>query len=182
MSKNEISTKKSKFFTIQNIVKLAIVAALYAGLTLALPGLSFGAIQFRFSEILVLLCFYKRDYSISLILGCFIANIFSPMALMDMIFGTLATAIAVVPMYSIKNIWLASLLPVVSNGIIIAIELYIAFGEPIPISMLTVAAGELVVVTAIGCPLFKFVLERSKAFMEIVFSPYAGSDKRTAKR
>ncbi len=168
MSKNELSTKKSEFFTTKNIVRLGIVAALYAGLTLALPGLSFGAIQFRFSEILVLLCFYKRDYCVSLILGCFIANIFSPMALMDMIFGTLATAIAVIPMHSIKNIWLSSLLPVVSNGIIIAIELYIAFGEPIPISMLTVGAGELVVVTVIGCPLFKFVFERSKAVMNAI--------------
>ncbi len=168
MSKNELSTKKSEFFTTKNIVRLGIVAALYAGLTLALPGLSFGAIQFRLSEILVLLCFYKRDYCVSLILGCFIANIFSPMAIMDMIFGTLATAIAVIPMHSIKNIWLSSLLPVVSNGIIIAIELYIAFGEPIPISMLTVGAGELIVVTVIGCPLFKFVFERSKAVMNAI--------------
>ena len=119
---------KNEIFQTKNLVRLALVAALYAALTLALPGLSFPAIQFRFSEILVLLCFYRKDYSISLILGCFIANCFSPMALMDMIFGTLATAIAVIPMFYIKNIWLASLLPVVSNGIIIAIELLVCYG------------------------------------------------------
>ena len=70
---------KNEIFQTKNLVRLALVAALYAALTLALPGLSFGAIQFRFSEILVLLCFYRKDYSISLILGCFIANCFSPM-------------------------------------------------------------------------------------------------------
>ena len=69
---------KSEIFQTKNLVRLALVAALYAALTLALPGLSFPAIQFRFSEILVLLCFYRKDYSISLILGCFIANCFSP--------------------------------------------------------------------------------------------------------
>lgn len=155
-------------FNTQNLVRLALVAALYAGLTLAVPGLSFGPIQFRLSELLVLLCFYRRDYSISLILGCFIANCFSPMALMDMIFGTLATAIAVIPMFSVKNIWLASLLPVISNAVIIGIELYIAFGEPLWAGILSVGLGELVVITAVGCPLFNFVLEKNKRFMAII--------------
>lgn len=161
---------KNEIFQTKNLVRLALVAALYAALTLALPGLSFPAIQFRFSEILVLLCFYRKDYSISLILGCFIANCFSPMALMDMIFGTLATAIAVIPMFYIKNIWLASLLPVVSNGIIIAIELLVCYGSEPPVwfNMLTVGAGELVVVTVIGCVLFKLVFERSSRLMNVI--------------
>lgn len=161
---------KNSIFEARNLVRLAVVAALYAALTIALPGLSFGLIQFRFSELLVLLCFYRKDYSIALILGCFIANCFSPMALMDMVFGTLATAIAVIPMFYIKNIWIASLLPVISNAIIIAIELLIAFNEPIWLSMMTVGAGELVVITAIGCPLFKLVLEKNKMFMELIGS------------
>lgn len=161
---------KKEIFQTKNLVRLALVAALYAALTLAIPGLSFGSIQFRFSEILVLLCFYRKDYCVSLILGCFIANCFSPMALMDMIFGTLATAIAVIPMFYIRNIWVASLLPVVSNGIIVAIELLVCFGNEPPLwfNMLTVAAGELVVVTIIGCPLFKLVFERSKRLMDII--------------
>ena len=163
MSRNEI-------FKTSNLVRLALVAADYSALTIALPGLSFGAVQFRFSEILVLLCFYRRDYSVALILGCFIANCFSPMALMDMIFGTLATAIAVLPMFYIRNIWVASLLPVVSNGIIVAIELFICYGNELPIwfNMITVAAGELAVVTVTGCVLFKLVFERSDRLMKII--------------
>lgn len=161
---------KNKIFKTADLVRLALVAALYAALTLALPGLSFGSVQFRFAEMLVLLCFYRKDYCISLILGCFIANCFSPMALMDMIFGTLATAIAVIPMFYIRNIWVASLLPVVSNGIIVAIELLVCFGNEPPLwfNMLTVGAGELVVVTIIGCPLFKLVFERSRRLMDII--------------
>ncbi|MBQ8170849.1 MAG: QueT transporter family protein [Oscillospiraceae bacterium] len=161
---------KNKIFEVRNLARLAVVAALYAALTIALSGLSFGPIQFRIAEILTLLCFYRKDYSIALILGCFIANCFSPMALMDMIFGTLATAIAVIPMFYVKNIWIASLLPVISNAIIIAVELLLAFNEPIWLSMLTVGAGELVVVTALGCPLFRLMLEKNKRFMHLIGS------------
>lgn len=161
---------KKEIFETRNLVRLALVAAIYAVITVAIPGLSFGSIQFRFAEVLVLLCFYRKDYCIALILGCFIANCFSPMALMDMIFGTLATAIAVIPMFYIRNIWVASLLPVVSNGIIVAIELFVCFGNEPPIwfNMLTVGAGELVVVTIIGCVLFRLVFERSSRLMEII--------------
>ncbi|MGN0686566.1 MAG: QueT transporter family protein [Oscillospiraceae bacterium] len=159
--------QKNKF-NINTITRIAVVAALYAALTLALQPISFGLVQLRVSEVLVLLCFYRREYCPALILGCFIANCFSPMALMDMVFGTLATAVAVIPMYNIKNIWVASLLPVVSNAIIIALELYVAFDEPIWLGMLTVGAGELIAVTVIGCTLFKLVIERSKPVMNII--------------
>lgn len=162
--------QKNQTNKIRDLARLAVVAALYAALTLVLSGFSFGPVQFRIAEILTLLCFYRRDYSIALIVGCFIANCFSPMALMDMVFGTLATAIAVIPMFSVKNIWLASLLPVLSNAVIIAVELQLAFNEPIWLSMLTVGLGELVVITAVGCPLFRFVLEKNKPFMELVGS------------
>lgn len=160
MSKNEILNTK-------NIVRLALVAALYAAMTLAIPGLSFGPIQFRFSEILVLLCFYRKDYCVSLTLGCLIANLFSPFGLYDIIFGTLATAVAVIPMFYMPNIWLAALLPVISNGLIVGFELFLC-GEPLWVSMGTVALGELVVIVVIGAPLFKLALERSKPFMKAI--------------
>lgn len=159
--------QKKDYFNVGNLARLALVAALYAAMTLAVPGLSFGAIQFRFSEILVLLCFYRKDYCVSLTLGCFIANLFSPFGLYDIIFGTLATAVAVIPMYYVKNIWLASALPVLSNGIIVGFELFLC-GEPLWFSMGSVALGELVVIAVIGCPLFRFALERSKPFMQVI--------------
>lgn len=162
MSKNKLNA--------QTIARLAAVTALYAALTIVLQPISFGLIQLRVSELLVLLCFYRRDYSIALILGCFIANCFSPMALMDMVFGTLATAIAVLPMFSVKNIWIASLLPVVSNAVIIGAELYFAFSQPLWLGMLTVGAGELIVITIVGCPMFKFVLQKNSSFMKAIGS------------
>lgn len=66
----------------------ALVAAVYAVLTVGVAPLSYGMIQIRFSEILVLLAFVDKRYAPGLILGCFIANCFSPLGMVDAIFGT----------------------------------------------------------------------------------------------
>ncbi|MBE6902685.1 MAG: QueT transporter family protein, partial [Ruminococcaceae bacterium] len=42
-----------------DMARIAVVTALYAALTLALQPISFGLVQLRVSEILVLLCFYR---------------------------------------------------------------------------------------------------------------------------
>ncbi len=160
MSKNEI-------FNTKNLVRMSLVAALYVAMTLAIQPLAYGPVQFRVSEILVLLCFYRKDYCVPLTLGCLIANLFSPFGLYDIIFGTLATAVAVFPMYRVKNIWAASLLPVVSNGLIVGLELFLC-GEPFWFSAATVALGELVVITVVGCALFRFALERNGTLMNII--------------
>ncbi len=151
-----------------HITRLALIAAMYVAMTLAVPALSYGAIQCRFSEILVLLCFYRKDYSIALILGCFIANLFSPLGWYDLVFGVAATALAVLPMYYTKNIFLAALLPVVTNGVLVGIELSL-IGEPLWFSMGTVALGELAVMAA-GAVIFKFAFEKNHALMRLIGS------------
>ena len=161
---------------LNELAKMALVAALYAALTLAIQPLSYGAVQLRLSEMLVLLCFYRRSYAPALTLGCFIANLFSPFGLYDIIFGTLATAVAVFPMFYVRSIWLAALLPVVSNGFIVGAELYLC-GEPLWFSMGSVALGELCVVAA-GTALFKLVLERSAVFMRVIGSQRPPQKKR----
>ncbi len=142
-----------KKFNIQWIAETAIIAALYAALTWLLAPISYGSMQFSISEVLILLVIFKPSYSVALILGCFIANTTSSLGWWDMVFGTLATAIAVIPMIKIKKIWLSALFPVISNGIIIAIELYFSLDiKPIWLSGITVALGEAVVLYFIGIP------------------------------
>ena len=166
--------RKNDVFSVMTLTRLALVAAMYVALTLALPALSYDAIQFRFSEILVLMCFYRKDYSVALILGCFIANLFSPFGWYDLVFGVAATAIAVVPMYYFKNVFLAALLPVVTNGILVGIELSLV-GEPLWFSMGTVALGELAVMM-VGAAIFKFVFEKNAPLMRLI-----GSTRNTQK-
>ena len=143
---------------IKDLVQIAIVAALYVALTWALAPISYGSIQFRISEILMLLVLFKPSYAIGLILGCFISNTTSSLGWYDMVFGTLATIIALIPMLKIKNIYVSAIFPVVSNAIIVAIELYFALGiEPIWLSMLTVGLGEAVVIYLLGIPFIMYL-------------------------
>lgn len=154
-------------FSVLRLAKLAAVAALYVALTLALGFMSFGNIQFRVAEMLMLLCFYRKDYGIALTVGCFISNIFSPMMLMDMCFGTLATVLAVLLIFISPNLYLASLAPVISNAIIVGIELTVSFHTPFWLNAIEVAAGEFVCVSVVGVIVFK-ILEKNVKFMKLV--------------
>jgi uncharacterized membrane protein len=154
-------------FTVQQIAFGAIITAVYVVLTVVNP-LSFPAIQFRVSEILVLICFYNPFYCIPMILGCFIANLFSPYGMIDVALGTLATALAVIPMFKMKNVWLASLLPVFTNAVIIGLMLHFLYEMPLLFNVAMVGLGQFVVVVVVGAPLFKLVLEKNRVFMRLI--------------
>ena len=142
-----------------------LIAALYAVLTILIAPLSYGAIQFRFSEILVLLCFFNKKYSIGLTLGCLIANFFSPTAVFDVPFGTIATALACVGIMFSKHLLIAITFPVVFNAFIIGWELTF-FGEPFWFSVLFVALGELAVMVI--AYVFFFFIKRTPHFLKVI--------------
>lgn len=156
-----------KKYDTKRIAIFGLVAAVYVVLTVSLSFMSYGGIQFRIAEALTLLCFYKKDYIIPLTLGCAIANLFSPMLALDVPFGTLATLISLLLIIKSKNIYIASLMPVVINAVVVAIELKIAFNAPIWLSMLQVAAGEFACVSVIGVILFK-TMERNPKIIKLI--------------
>lgn len=151
--------------TVQRVVKTSIIAALYAAITIALAPISYGPIQFRVSEIMVLLAFFDPFYIVGLTIGCFIANILGPNGLMDIIFGTFATFISVyaisITEKFVKNkrasLIIASLWPTICNGIIIGWMLYYIYQLPLLLSIGEVAIGEFIVVTVVGVPVIKLI-------------------------
>ena len=66
MNKNIVNTKF--------LVSTALIAAIYVVMTLAIAPLSFGMIQIRISEVLMLMAFIDKKYAPGLVLGCFIAK------------------------------------------------------------------------------------------------------------
>ena len=60
--------------SINVLAKISIVAALYVVITYAIAPISYGPVQVRISEVLVLLAFFDKKYIISLTIGCLIAN------------------------------------------------------------------------------------------------------------
>ena len=164
---------KEKFISLDDtnyLVKSAGVAALYAVLTLLLPVASYGPIQFRFSEILVLLVFYNKRFIPGLVLGCAIANMFSPMMLFDVIFGTLSSYIAFKLMQRAKNLYIASIFPVLLVSVpALGTWLYLASDEVFLVLLMQFMLSEFVMVSIIGVLLFK-ILEKNEGFMSYIYN------------
>lgn len=152
---------------LQYITTAAIIAAVYAALTYfgAFFGLSYMAIQLRFSEVLTILPLFTPAAIPGLAVGCFIANIGS-FNMLDMVFGTFATFLAAVLTRLLKDIkfkglpLLALFPPVIVNALIIGLEIAIFFlPEGLSlygflISALQVGAGQLIVCYALGIPFY----------------------------
>lgn len=136
---------KTKIITLNGIV-----AALYAILTLINP-LSFGAIQFRVSTILLPLSCFIPQIRIGLVVGTIIGNLTSALGIIDIVFGCAVTAITVF-IISKTKIYFRPLLYAINSGILVAIELYVCFKTPIIYSILTVGVSGLILY-AIGLPL-----------------------------
>ena len=86
-------------FTVRDLTLAAMVAALYAvlGYFGDIFGLTYGPIQCRFAEALTVLPFVFPAAAPGLVVGCFLTNLLSLYGPLDIIFGTLATAIAAWP-------------------------------------------------------------------------------------
>lgn len=155
------------------MVQGAIIAALYAVLTIGqnmlLPGSASMAVQFRVAEVLTILALYTPAAIPGLTIGCVIANISSVMSGMgfyDMIFGSLASLIAAVFMYKLRNVrvkslpLLAALMPAVFNGIIVGFEIDFFFMSSMQFNFVNfivqggcVALGEVAVLLVLGIPM-----------------------------
>lgn len=156
----------NRSISVKLIVINAMIASIYAVLTLVISPIAYSEIQFRLSEIMVFLAFYNRKYIPGLVAGCVIANMFSPMGLLDVVFGTISTVIVCIAMYKIKNRYLAATAGAIITGLIIGGELWYAYQIPYIINAIYVAIGELIVLI-IGVLVFK-MLERNKRFIELL--------------
>lgn len=148
---------------IQKIVYISLTAALYVAVCLVLAPISFGPIQFRFSEILCLLSIDYLWAYLGVSLGCFISNtFFGNLGIIDMIFGTLATMIGCGLAYFFRKklTWSYPLVSVsmiiIANALIVGTELGFILDsrELIPLYILQVGFGETVVLL-IGLPAYK---------------------------
>ena len=156
-----------KNVVVRRLTANAIVAALYFVLTFASSPIAFLGIQIRISEFLLLLCFFNKDYIAGVTIGTLLANLLSPMLPWDLIFGTLATAIAATGVAFCRHLLIAAFIPAVVNGFIVAAELHIILEDPFWINVGFVAAGEVIAVVGIGYTLM-MILRKQNSFMEMI--------------
>ena len=158
--------------TTRNLVRAALIAAIYAALTYAAAGLgiAYGPIQFRLSEALTILAVFTPAAIPGLTIGCFLGNLGSPFGIVDILCGTVATFVASVATYFIAKKArrfvpvLAPFPPVIANAVIVGLEITMFLPEGasligFAVSALEVGIGELIVCYALGVPLY-FVLKK----------------------
>lgn len=161
-------------FTTKDLTMAAVVAALYAALTLALPGPSYGFAQLRVAEALTVLPFLFPAAAPGLLVGCLAANLLSPYGAVDIVCGTAATGLAAFLTMKMPNRWLAPLPPVILNGVIVGgmLAWYEAgfgpnFWTMFALSGPGVALGELCACYVLGGLLLK-VLPRVSYFKPLI--------------
>lgn len=150
---------------------MAVIAALYTAVSLALAPITYGNIQVRVAEALTLLPVLFADSIPALALGCALTNLLGAMmginvlGFMDVFVGTLATVLAAICSRKLRNVktfnqpLLAAFMPVLFNGLIIGAELGFVlfpsaeFAAGWLICGAEVALGEAVACFVFGLPL-----------------------------
>lgn len=175
-----MSIQKSQNAThnrVHRIVRCALVAALYTVLCLVLAPLSFSSVQVRISEALCLLPVFGADYIVGVTVGCFLANLLGvslgTTVAVDVVFGTLATLLACICTWLLRNIRIkglalpASLPPVIFNAVIIGLEISFFFtdgavtGPIILFNMFSVGLGEIISCCVLGVALVRLIERNS---------------------
>lgn len=143
-------------FSVRDLTLAAMVAALYATLTLVLPIPQYGGVQLRVAEAFTVLPFLFPAAVPGLTVGCFLANLLGSPMPADWVCGTLATLLAALWTSRINNRWLAPLPPVICNAVIVGAEIALFFPEgtgfwaAYAINAFTVGLGELVACYVLG--------------------------------
>ena len=179
----------SRGLSIRGLTVRALIAAAYTALSLALAPLSFGYAQVRVSEALTLLPLFSPNAVWGVTLGCALTNAVGAamgvnFGVADVVFGTLATLLACVVTYKLRNVRfkglaiVPSLPPVLFNAVIIGIEIAVMFPDPSSSAPLwlacitngiSVGIGELISCTVLGVLLVKIVETNTslrKVFLE----------------
>lgn len=180
----EQEKKTNKYFSVKTITLNGMIAALYAVITIACGPLSYEFMQFRFSELLNLLVFFNPTYTIGLTIGCLLANIFSSVGPIDIVFGTLTTLVAclIMVVYSkfIKNLFSTGFIPCLLNAAVVPLTIYVSTINTEDPMVLTPALyfmmfgwvflGEFVCIIVIGYPLFLVLTKKNQRFNELILA------------
>ena len=184
----------------KKITVTAVIAALYAVMTLALAalGLAYGSVQFRISEALTALAAFNPYVVVGLTLGCALGNIASPFGVIDVLFGSAATLISSVLIRAVGRSVLrrygispadrkirvrltviitaaAAFISAAVNGVLVGTEtlLTTATDAPVPLFLTTVvsvAIGEISVCLVL-CPLLTSVILRVRRLSGFLYYP-----------
>lgn len=154
--------ERTRNLTVRDLARAAIIAAIYAILTIALAPISSGLIQCRVSEALCVLPYFTFSAVPGLFIGCLLANLLTGAPLYDVVFGSLATLLAAYLTCLLRNRaskYLSPLPSVVVNALVVGALLVYVYdvGVGYWIAAGYVAIGQAIACFAIGLPLMSLL-------------------------
>jgi uncharacterized membrane protein len=145
------------------LTQVVVIAAVYAILTVGLSPISYGFFQVRVSEALTLLPMLLGPSAVfGLFVGALIANAFSPVGIVDVTFGSLATLVAAVLTWKANkgSVWLGAFYPVICNAFIVGAYLSWFYHVSLVLACSGVGVGEAIACYVLGVPLVKLLEKR----------------------
>ena len=147
------------------ITEVSVLSALYVAMTVLLAPVSYGPIQFRISEALVILVAGRRHLIFFVPISCLIANLFSPYAgPWDLIFMPLVSMLGALPMYILRTRWLLfsswayAVVTAVGVGLMLSVltekGFFILFGS--------VLASQLIIMTVAFCVFLGYLMAKGR--------------------
>ena len=165
--------RSKRELTVRELTLAAVVAAVYFVLCYFgnIFQLTFGPVQVRLGEALTVLPFLFPATAPGVAMGCLLTNVLSPYGPIDMVVGTLATAVAAWLTMKTPRWYLAALPPIVMNALLLppmwawaeAGAVNGAFWASYWFNLWTFVAGEAVACYVLGTVLLK-ALPKVKCF------------------
>lgn len=141
--------------------RAAMIGALYAIITIIFAPISYGMVQVRISEMLLILPFFTAAAIPGLFAGTVIANMFGGLGILDIVFGSLATLLSAYLVSKIGNKYLVPLPPIIINAIIVGLVLHFVLDLPFYLTAVWVGIGQTIACYGLGLPLL-LLLERHR--------------------
>ncbi|MHA2059829.1 MAG: QueT transporter family protein [Candidatus Ranarchaeia archaeon] len=128
-----------------NLAITAVFGALYTALTILFAPISFLSFQVRISEVLIaFIPIFGWPVLVGITIGTFLGNTISPLGLIDMLIGTIATFAGGIGVLYIKQEILAFTFYAIVVSILVGWEIAFVFSLPLFLTIVEILVGELI--------------------------------------
>ncbi|MDD4765605.1 MAG: QueT transporter family protein [Atribacterota bacterium] len=147
-------------FSLNYMVRISLIAAIYVTINIIFAPISFGPFQIRIAEALTVLPFIDPAAIGGLFLGCILSNIWGGLGIIDVIGGSFFTLLAAIITYNTTKPFLAPVPPIIINALGISLYLHLLFEIPYWLTVAYITIGQTIACFIIGYPLLLILIKR----------------------
>lgn len=147
----------------KQLTHIAIFAAIYVVATMAISPLSYGAIQCRIADIMMFFCIGNKKNWAGYAIGGLLANIISPLGVIDMAVGLLSNGVIGFCAAKTKSTVATTLVAVIATALLVGGELTAVYSTPFLANAAYVALG-MMASCAMGLIFYNATKKNKKVF------------------